>query len=119
MADMGRDFFTDYCRITHSTYNYDPLDDNNDNTEDEEVCIYEGRCKSRPFMQVMRYGFVAKAIRKMTIPMGRSEWKRLGVAPRIGDRLFVDKSITFEWGCIQDFQPEEEETEIQYSVGTY
>ena len=74
--------------------------------EDGATVIYDGVCRDSGKYQTNYHGRVVTSARHVSIPMTRSDWKKLGVCPQYGDQIFVSKDgVQIESGQVKDCQP--------------
>lgn len=110
MARIENPRFPHTCEIRHIEESHNPLED-----EGEEITIYNGCCRSCAQLTTNDSGEVITSARRLSIPLKRDDWKRLGLSPTAGDTVVVDKDeVAFEWGRIIDFLPNNLGTTILY-----
>lgn len=108
MIDNPR--FPHTCEIQHVEESDDPMVD-----DGESVTIYKGECRSSAYTTTDSSGEVITSTRRLSIPMRLKDWKQLGKAPSVGDKVNVDKyGVAQEWGEIIDFLPNTLGTTILY-----
>lgn len=106
---------------------YDPLGSDNEDTEISEgqhpneseeteteenpdkgyevTVIYEGKCRSYEKNTTSDRGEVITSYRGLALPLTQDDWTRLGVIPREGDEIAVDRGAYKEYGRVIDRNP--------------
>lgn len=100
--------FPHKCRILRKTAT-GPLDDESDFTpwgadiEDGNITIiYEGLCRTFDKHTTSDSGDVITSFRGLSLPLTKKEWGKLGVIPREGDEVAVDRGMRVEYGRVAD-----------------
>ena len=93
--------FPHYCKITRPEA-HDPL---KDESEDGEIVVYEGKCRAYDKNTVSDKGDVITSNRGLAVPVTREGWVALGIAPKEGDRVYVDRGSFTEYGTVVDKNP--------------
>lgn len=78
----------------------DPMKD-----EDDETLIYEGECRAYDKNTTSDKGDVIASYRGLSLPIDREGWIKLGVVPREGDCVEVDRGTHKENGRVIDVNP--------------
>jgi len=78
--------------------------------EGEEVkegdsVIYEGKCRAYDKHTTSDKGEVITSYRALALPLTRDDWQKLGVVPRAGDIIVVDRGGYTEYGFVLDSNP--------------
>ena len=73
--------------------------------ESEVTVIYKGICRAYDKNTTSDKGEVITSYRGLSIPMTREDWQRLGVVPKEGDRIVVDRGGNEEYGIVIDKNP--------------
>ena len=90
------DRFPHQCRIIRPA-DVDPMVD-----EDEEILIYEGKCRAYDKNTTSDKGEVLNSQRGLALPVDREGWIALGTVPREGDKVEVDRGTHKEYGRVID-----------------
>lgn len=88
--------FPHQCRIVRP-YDEDPMQD-----EDGELVVYEGKCRAYDKNTTSDKGEVLNSQRGLALPIDREGWIELGVVPREGDKVSVDRGTHKEIGRVID-----------------
>ena len=91
--------FPHQCRIVRPA-DVDPMVD-----EDEEIVIYDGKCRAYDKTTTSDKGDVLNNFRGLALPVDRDGWIALGVVPREGDTVIVDRGTHEERGRVVDMNP--------------
>ena len=67
--------------------------------------IYEGKCRCYEKHTTSDRGDVITSFRGLALPMTQDDWKRLGIIPREGDEVAVDRGAFKEYGHVVDKNP--------------
>lgn len=93
--------FPHYCKITRAEA-HDPLKDED---EENDVVIYEGECRAYDKNTTTDKGDVITSYRGLALPVDRSGWGSMGVVPKEGDSIVVDRGGYKEYGRVIDKNP--------------
>lgn len=91
--------FPHTCRIVR------PIDEDPMVDESEETVIYEGACRAYDKNTTSDKGDVVVSYRGLALPIDRVGWIGLGVVPREGDQVIVDRGSHPEYGRVIDVNP--------------
>jgi hypothetical protein len=91
--------FPHHCTITRAVAE-DPMVD-----ESETTIIYEGECRAYDKNTTSDKGEVLNSFRGLALPVDREGWIALGVVPREGDEVTVDRGTHKEIGRVVDVNP--------------
>ena len=91
--------FPHTCRITRAI-DEDPMLD-----ESGFSVIYEGKCRAYDKNTVSDKGDVLNSFRGLALPIDREGWTSLGIVPREGDEVEVDRGTHKESGRVVDVNP--------------
>lgn len=91
--------FPHHCTITRAS-EHDPLQD-----EGDEVVIYDGECRAYDKNTTTDKGDVITSYRGLSLPIDREGWQELGVVPKEGDAIVVDRGGYKEYGRVIDKNP--------------
>lgn len=111
MARPDNPRFPHYCKITRVVDNEDPMED-----EQQEVVIYEGKCRSFTTTTTSDKGEIISSYRKLALPQVQSEWTD-DTIPQEGDRVYVEKFGFKEYGFVIDRIPGNLGTHILWKYG--
>ena len=91
--------FPHTCTITRGG-EHDPFKD-----EEAEVIVHEGKCRAYEKNTTSDKGDVINSYRGLSIPVTREGWQDLGIVPREGDEVVVDRGGYEESGRVLDVNP--------------
>ena len=73
--------------------------------ESEVTVIYKGICRAYDKNTTSDKGDVITSYRGLALPVTREGWLRLGVVPKEGDRIVVERGGNDEYGIVIDKNP--------------
>ncbi len=91
--------FPHHCTITRAVAE-DPMVD-----ESETTIIYEGECRAYDKNTTTDKGDVITSYRGLALPVDKSGWGSMGVVPKEGDSIVVDRGGYKEYGRVIDKNP--------------
>lgn len=92
----------DNPRFPHSCVIVRPQSDDPMDDENSEIVVYEGKCRAYDKNTTSDKGEVLNSQRGLALPIDREGWIGLGVSPREGDKVEVNRGTHKEYGRVID-----------------